>query len=123
MANISMYVIEIIGNETDVNTFVRYMKGEENKQLCGVYTEDVYYMYYNNKHIVNGSCRGSVYTSMLGEKASYYERLTKEDKNQFTTLEKLSRSLNLKLDVTGKTDVVGDKEMFIVDNGKIYFEK
>ncbi|MFQ3843295.1 hypothetical protein AABD41_01450 [Staphylococcus pseudoxylosus] len=118
MANVNMYNIEVIGEAEKVKIFVEYMKGFRDKQLCGVYSDEVFYMYYNSKHIVNGSCRNSVYTSMLGEKGSYYNMLTEEDKTEFTTLELLSVLLNLKFEIEGKTDVIGEKERIIVENGQ-----
>lgn len=119
MANICMYGIEIKGDKENVEKFVEYMKGYRDEKLCGVYTDEVFYMYYNNKHIVNGGCRNSIYLSMLGEEDSYFDRLSKEDKTNFTTLEYLSKILNLTFLIEGDTDIAGEKEKVIVENGRL----
>lgn len=119
MANICMYAIEVKGEKDNVAKFVEYMKGYNKEKLCGVYEDEVFYMFYNNKHIVNGGCRNSVYTSMLEEEGSYYDKLTDNDKTQFTTLEQLSKVLNLKFEVESDTDIAGEHEKIIVDNGRL----
>lgn len=119
MADVSMYEIEVKGKTKDVETFVEYMKGYREQKLYGVYTDEVFYMYYNDKHIVNGGCKYSVYISMLEAEGSYYDRLTEENKTKFTTLEHLSKELNLKFEVDGDTDVTGEYEKLIVENGRL----
>lgn len=119
MANVSMYGMEVKGANQDVETFVEYMKGNREKRLCGVYTDEVFYMYYKNKHIVNGGCKHSVYISMLEAEDSYYDRLTKEDKTKFTTIEQLSKALNLKFEIEGDSDITGEYETVIVENGRL----
>jgi len=119
MANICMYEIEVKGKKENVAEFVEYMKGYREQKLCGVYEDEVFYMYYNNKHIVNGGCRNSVYISMLEKEDSYYDRLTEEDKKEFTTLEHLSKVLGLKFEIESDTDIIGENEKVIVDNGRL----
>lgn len=119
MANVSMYGMEVQGKTEDVETFVEYMKGHRKQKLCGVYVDEVFYMYYKNKHIVNGGCKHSVYISMLEEEGSYYDRLTDEDKMEFTTLERLSKALNLKFEIEADTDITGEYERVIVENGQL----
>ncbi|MFF0676866.1 hypothetical protein ACFYSI_13165 [Staphylococcus xylosus] len=119
MANVSMYGMEVQGKTEDVETFVEYMKGHREQKLCGVYVDEVFYMYYKNKHIVNGGCKHSVYISMLEEEGSYYDRLTDEDKMEFTTLERLSKALNLKFEIEADTDITGEYERVIVENGQL----
>lgn len=119
MANICMYGVEVIGEKENVAKFVEYMKGYNEQKLCGVYADEVFYMYYNNKHIVNGGCKNSVYLSMLEAEDSYYDRLTDNDKTKFTTLEYLSKALNLKFEVESDTDIAGEYEKVIVENGRL----
>ncbi|MEB8123136.1 hypothetical protein NGH46_13520 [Staphylococcus xylosus] len=119
MANICMYAMEVKGEKENIAKFVEYMKGYKEQKLCGVYADEVFYMYYNNKHIVNGGCKHSVYISMLEEEGSYYDRLTENDKTKFTTLEQLSKALNLKFEVEGDTDITGEYETVIVENGRL----
>ena len=113
MANICGYGMEVKGEKENVAEFVEYMKDCKEQKLCGVYPDEVFYMYYNNKHIVNGGCKHSVYISMLEEEGSYYDRLTENDKTKFTTLEQLSKALNLKFEVEGDTDITGEYEIWI----------
>lgn len=119
MANICMYGIEVKGEKENVAKFVEYMKGYNEKKICGVYEDEVFHMFYNNKHIVNGGCKCSVYNSMLEAEDSYYDRLTDNDKTKFTTLEKLSEVLNLKFEIEGNTDIVEEREKVIIENGRI----
>lgn len=119
MANICMYGMEVIGEKENVVKFVEYMKGNNEQKLCGVYTDEVFYMYYNNKHIVNGGCSNSVYLSMLEAEDSYYDKLIDNDKINFTTLEQLSETLKLKFDVNSSTDISGEYEKVIVENGQL----
>lgn len=119
MANICMYCMEVKGKKGDVKKFVEYMKGYQQRKICGVYEDEVFYMYYNKKHIVNGGCRNSVYTSMLDAETSYYDRLFEKQKKNFVTLEQLSKELNLKFEIEGDVDLSGEEEKVIVENGRI----
>lgn len=56
--------------------------------------------------------------SMLEEEGSYYDRLTDEYKVEFTTLERLSKALNLKFEIEADTDIAGEYERVIVENGQ-----
>lgn len=114
-----MYCMEVKGKKDDVKKFVEYMKGYQQRKICGVYEDEVFYMYYNKKHIVNGGCRNSVYTSMLDAETSYYDRLSEKQKKNFVTLEQLSKELNLKFEIEGDVDLSGEEEKVIVENGSI----
>lgn len=119
MANVCMYGMEVTGMDENVAKFVEYMKGDKEKRLCGVYTDEVYYMYYNNKHIVNGGCKHSIYISMLEMDGSYYDRLTEEEKTEFTSIEELSKELELTIEIVGKSDIGADREDINVEHGRI----
>lgn len=119
MANVCMYKMEVTGMDENVAKFVEYMKGDKEKRLCGVYTDEVYYMYYNNKHIVNGGCKHSIYISMLEMVDSYYDRLTEEEKTEFTSIEELSKELELTIEIVGKSDIGADREDINIEHGRI----
>lgn len=119
MANVCMYKMEVTGMDENVAKFVEYMKGDKEKRLCGVYTDEVYYMYYNNKHIVNGGCKHSIYISMLEMLGSYYDRLTEEEKTEFTSIEELSKELELTIEIVGKSDIGADREDINIEHGRI----
>lgn len=114
MSNVCMYGMFVNGEDTSINKFVSYMKGNEDKTLVGVNTNEVEYLYYNGRHIVNGGCNHSMQVSMSGMTGSYFE--SEHDKTSYTTLEKITEELELRIEATAFGE---DEEELIIDNGKV----
>lgn len=117
MSNLCMYGMTVEGNINDIKKLASYMKGEQPYQLAGVQTDDTYFGNHDGTHVINGGCRNTVELSMLGTVFSYYHRA--KDKSSITTLEQLTKKLDLKVEIIGSGEI---NEKFIINRGVIEYE-
>jgi len=115
MSTIHMYGMLVYGKTDRIEKLASYMKGKEDKRLIGIYQEDTYYGYHEDVglHVINGGCNSSVEKAMMGTEYSYYDLC--EDKTNRTTLEQLTKELDLRLEIDG-TD---ESPHIIIEKGKI----
>lgn len=117
MANTCMYGMTVDGESRDIETLASYLKGEQERKLFGVRSDETYYGNHHGLHVINGGCKNTVERSMLGTEYSYYHDA--DDKTPYTTLEQLSKELNLRIDVQGVEEF---RERFIINKGVIEYE-
>jgi hypothetical protein len=112
-----MYGMTVHGETKDIEMLASYMKGEQERKLAGVRTDETYYGNHHGLHVINGGCKTAVELSMLGTEDSYYYQ--SDDKTGLTTLEQLTKELNLYIDLSGDEDF---GERYIINKGVIEYE-
>lgn len=139
MPNYCDYDMRVVGKKENVDEFINVIKadydyGKEipatSKHLFRVFGVDVLDDYCYTKEDgryscdINGYCAWSVYVCMLEGIQTYYNDLKERypDKFMGTSLLKLSKELNLDIEVFSDEPGVGFREHYLIKNGEFLID-